>query len=337
MFSCISHYFSYYYNYYFNSNIPSILQETHSYSKLTQNNQISPLDITDSYKQVFSTNNSSINIKLLFYQMYSNNDNVPTFINPENLKIFKYQNKLFKINSKKNYNNYINIINIILNNNLKNIITPEEIYSNQNKNYEYIEIFPYYSDGDLFTYVENTDLTFIQINNIYTQIVNIIYELHTKQIAHRDIKLENFLIQFENNQLIIKITDLDFCCIATTDLNFKGGTIQYASYELMNFKTVNNWYSSDIWSLTVILHILLFNTFPWSNSYNSINTNKSCIIFNDYLSKKPYEYWNLQLITKYNKNDKYFNLYNYLLTYGFNINWKEREDINYIKYLLTQV
>ena len=72
--------------------------------------------------------------------------------------------------------------------------------------------------------------------NIFTKIVDVISELHKINIAHRDIKPENFLIQIKNNDIFIKITDLDFACINDTDFNFTGGTLQYASYELLNFK-----------------------------------------------------------------------------------------------------
>lgn len=355
MFSCISKYFSHYYNYYFNSNTDyqphnsSIILNSISNSHINQKT-ISSLEIQDSYNLLFSTSkNSPKNIELLFYQMYSNN-NSPEYIESKCSTIFIYNNKLFKINLKKNYKKYISIIHTILNYKIKNIIVPEEIYHSKYKENEYIEIFPYYSDGDLYSYVENNKLTLVEKNNIFTQLINIVYELHQKNIAHRDIKLENFLIQLTNNQLLIKITDLDFSCIATTDLTFKGGTLQYASCELINFENFTSWYSSDIWSLTVILYILLFNSFPWYNtiSYktydnmnyimnNNNNKIEPCMIFNNYLNKNPYEYWNIQLSTILNTNNDYFTIYNHLLAYGFNKNWNERTDISYIQTLLTQL
>lgn len=347
MFSCISNYFSHYYNYYFNSNTDyqphnsSIIPNSTNHSRLNQETT-SSLEIQDSYNLLFSTSkNSPKNIELLFYQMYTNTKS-PEYIESKCSTIFTYNNKLFKINLKKNYKKYISIIHTILNYKIKNIIIPEEIYHSKYKKNEYIEIFPYYSDGDLYTYVENNKLTLLEKNNIFKQLINIIYELHQKNIVHRDIKLENFLIQLTNNELVIKITDLDFSCIANTDLNFKGGTIQYASCELMNFETFTSWYSSDIWSLNVILYILLFNSFPWNNTIlyktydNNINNNiEPCMIFNNYVNKNSYDYWYTKLSTILNTNNKYFTIYNNLLAYGFNKNWNERTDICYIQHLLT--
>lgn len=354
MFSCISNYFSHYYNYYFNYNNDYNTDNKTDYNSsniLTSTNNsyinketTSSLEIQDSYNLLFSTSkNSPKNIKLLFYQMYSNN-NFPEYIESKYSTIFTYNNKLFKINLKNNYKEYISIIHTILNYKIKNIIIPEEIYYSKYKKNEYIEIFPYYSDGDLYTYVENNTLTLVEKNNIFTQLINIVNDLHQNNIAHRDIKLENFLIQFTDNKLLIKITDLEFSCIGTTDLTFKGGTIQYTSYELLNFESFTSWYSSDIWSLTVILYILLFNNFPWYNtiSYKTYDNNKNnniepCIIFNNYLNKNPYEYWNTRLSKILNKNNEYFTIYNHLLAYGFNKNWNERTDICYLQNLLTKL
>tara|TARA_B100001559_G_C16427702_1_gene588302 strand:+ start:177 stop:1196 length:1020 start_codon:yes stop_codon:yes gene_type:complete len=337
MFSCISDYISYYYNKYFTS-----------YNSIEQNiivpinKNTSSLEIQDLYELKYSTTkNPSKNIELIFYKIYSN-EIEPFYSDKKNSSIFKYNDKIFKLGSKKNYDNYIVIINIIDTLKLNNIITPEQIYYNKYKKNEYIEIFPYYPDGDLFNYFEKNIFTINEKIDIFKQIVNIISTLHKNNIAHRDIKLENFLIQKNNDQLIIKITDLDFSCIATKNLNFKGGTIQYASYELINNQKFTSWYSSDIWSLTIILYILLFEVFPWNNTltyntYNKLtkNIDTPCDLFNNYISQNPNDYWHNNLKHLFKKNHNYLNIFTHLFTYGFNENWKDRTDINYIKHLLT--
>ena len=336
MFSCISNYISYYYNRYF-TNYNSIEQNVIVPIKNT-----SSLEIQDLYELTYSTTkNSSKNIELVFYKIYSN-EIEPLYSDKKNSSIFKYNDKIFKLGYKQNYDNYIVIINIIDTLKLNNIITPEQIYYNKYKKNEYIEIFPYYPDGDLFNYFEKNIFTINEKINIFKQIVDIISTLHKNNIAHRDIKLENFLIQKNNGQLIIKITDLDFSCIATKNLNFKGGTIQYASYELINNQKFTSWYSSDIWSLTIILYILIFEVFPWNNTltYNTYNRltksfDKPCDLFNNYISQNPNHYWHNNLKHLFNENHNYLNIFTHLFTYGFNENWKERTDINYIKHLLT--
>ena len=352
MFLYISQYVSYYYNYYFNNDLlennMNIEKTNNSFNKPSLKNNVNfnthSLEVNDLYNLVFSTNpNSPTNLELIFYKIYSNKNN--SYCESINSTIFKYNNKIIKINSKENYNNYISVIHTILNYKLKNIVLPEQIYNNKFTKQEYIEIFNYYPDGDLFNYIYTQTLSFSQKKYIFKQLVNIISPFHKICLVHRDIKMENFLIHFnDNNEIKIKLTDLDFSCIGTTDLTFTGGTMHYASYELMNYKKFTSWYSSDIWSLTIILYILLFNKFPWNNTieYKTYNNKKfrtiePCDIFNTYLISNPSEYWNERLSVLFDKNDIHFSTYSKILTYGFNIKWNERTDISYIQNLLTLI
>lgn len=43
------------------------------------------------------------------------------------------------------------------------------------------------------------------------QLVNAIGHLHSNQIAHRDLKMENVLLFSGNNDTIVKISDFGFC------------------------------------------------------------------------------------------------------------------------------
>ena len=341
MFLYISQYLSYYYNYYFNKE--SSENSENSENKNNSFNTTS-LEVNDSYNLVYSNNsNSPHNLELLFYKIYFDK-NISRY-DSLNSTIFKHDNKIFKLNSKENYKNYISVIHSVLNYKIKNIILPEKIYNNKFAKYEYIEIFPYYPDGDLFNYIYTQNLSLLQKKYIFKQLVNIISPFHKAGLVHRDIKMENFLIQFDNNnEIIIKLTDLDFGCIESVDLDFKGGTMHYASYELINYKKFTSWYSSDIWSLNVILYILLFNTFPWTNAieyetYNKKNfiSPEPCDIFNQYLIREPSEYWNNCLTRLFYKEDIHFTTYSKILTYGFNIKWNERTDISYIQNLLKLI
>ena len=107
MISCLSEYFSYYFNYYFNSmysNINNVenIENTNENIDLNKsyysNKILSSLEIQDSYELLFSIHkNSAKNIELLFYNIYSKNES-PKIIESRSSKIFKYDNKLFKIN-----------------------------------------------------------------------------------------------------------------------------------------------------------------------------------------------------------------------------------------------
>ena len=72
--------------------------------------------------------------------------------------------------------------------------------------------------------------------DIFYQIVNGVNYLHSKNIYHRDIKLENIIINQVNNK--IKIIDYGFSICADSDklLNFLCGTPSYMPPEIVQRK-----------------------------------------------------------------------------------------------------
>jgi len=247
--------------------------------------------------------------------------------------IFLYNNCVIKINNVLNIKKYMNIINTINNFKIENVLIPKQIYIN-NCNKELIEVSDYYPHGDLFDYFykKMDQLNLDDILNIINQIVDIVSNLHRAGLAHRDLKLENFVIYYEQNMLKIKLIDLDFTCIYNKNLDFKGGTLKYCSYEVLNNKEIENWCSNDIWAVTVMLYIFLFKMFPWDVAFKD---NITFIIFqNKYNNKYNNKYWEEKLFYLENK---YINTFTKIFEYGFNLEQTERTDINYIKNLLIDL
>jgi len=100
------------------------------------------------------------------------------------------------------------------------------------------------------------------IQSIFFQLAFALKYLHAKKIFHRDIKLENILIQFLNNEIQIVLCDFGCSkCVSKTGV-IKGvtqvGTHNYMSPEMMD-RTVTTHYSVDIWSLGVLICYLCNN------------------------------------------------------------------------------
>ena len=100
---------------------------------------------------------------------------------------------------------------------------------------------------------------------IYLQILNGITFCHSKNIYHRDIKLENLIVDDNNN---IKIIDFGFSANSpkTKLLSFFCGTPSYMPPEIVQKKDYLG-HSADIWSCGILLYAMLCGSFPFRGNY----------------------------------------------------------------------
>jgi len=125
----------------------------------------------------------------------------------------------------------------------------------------------------LMEYVDGQDLLeFIEAEGqvseddgriIFHQLVDAVASFHSQGIAHRDLKLDNIMI---NLKLQTKI--IDFGLSETSNAHRcldKVGTDEYCAPEVANKKPYNG-FRADIWSLGVVLYATLFGTFPFSSN-----------------------------------------------------------------------
>jgi len=130
-------------------------------------------------------------------------------------------------------------------------------------------------------YIEGTDLYDISITahrNVRNKLSHIILQLvyglnyiHSFNVVHRDIKLENIMLTKNDN---IKIIDFDFIIKEkdNTGVNICG-TPYYIAPEIL--KNNMGGKPCDIWALGVVIYVLLTNFYPFEEEgledlYNSI-------------------------------------------------------------------
>jgi tRNA A-37 threonylcarbamoyl transferase component Bud32 len=102
-----------------------------------------------------------------------------------------------------------------------------------------------------------------EAKKIFKQIMEGLGYLHSMDIVHRDIKLENLLLDSKNN---VKIIDFGFSIENPKDktLNVFCGTPSYMAPELV---TKKNYYGHliDIWAAGILLYVMLAGYFPFKD------------------------------------------------------------------------
>jgi len=107
----------------------------------------------------------------------------------------------------------------------------------------------------------NRQLTEQEARAIFTQICSGISYCHSKHIVHRDIKLENILLDDYNN---VKIIDFGFsiCIDPDKKLNVFCGTPSYMAPEIVA-KLYYKGAAADVWALGILLYAMLCGRFPF--------------------------------------------------------------------------
>ena len=199
------------------------------------------------------------------------------------IKILKKKNKIFLISEK-----ILNEIKILKKLNFeKNVVKLLEVFENDEKVFLVME---YCNKGNLLSWLKkkknlekkiqnfennlkknsekkNLEKNFkknfgiLKIKKIFYKICKSISSLHNKNIIHRDIKLDNILLDEFSNP---KICDFGVSKILKQNekINEKCGTPAYLAPEIIN-EISNFGFKSDIWSLGILLFFMIYNKMPF--------------------------------------------------------------------------
>ncbi|CCE63999.1 hypothetical protein TPHA_0G01630 [Tetrapisispora phaffii CBS 4417] len=100
-----------------------------------------------------------------------------------------------------------------------------------------------------------------ECSRLFAQIVGAVYYAHSLNCVHRDLKLENILLDMQGNA---KLADFGFTreCATKNQLETICGTTVYMAPELLRRDTYDG-FKIDIWSLGVILYTLINGSMPF--------------------------------------------------------------------------
>lgn len=131
-------------------------------------------------------------------------------------------------------------------------------------------VMEYCEGGDIMNYIiskgrlsENESLKF------FHQLINALFYLHSQSIAHRDVKIDNLLLDSNKD---LKLIDFGLSTKYKEDelLNQPCGTIVYAAPEVLDYKDYHGMLA-DVWSCGIVLYGMLSGFLPFGDSDDEIN------------------------------------------------------------------
>ncbi|XP_051739867.1 NUAK family SNF1-like kinase 1 [Ctenopharyngodon idella] len=139
------------------------------------------------------------------------------------------------------------------------IISIYEVFENKDK---IVIVMEYASKGELYDYIsERRRLTERETRHFFRQIVSAVHYCHKNGVVHRDLKLENVLLDENCN---IKIADFGLSNLYHKDklLQTFCGSPLYASPEIVNGRPYRG-PEVDSWALGVLLYTLVYGSMPF--------------------------------------------------------------------------
>ncbi len=159
--------------------------------------------------------------------------------------------------------NEIKIMKIIKDNNNENTVQYYECFETTNE----FSIIMELCDKNLtkvFTEREET-FNFEEIKELLMQLNNCFRIMNEKRLCHRDLKLDNILVKYDNdNKPIWKIADYGVSKqLASISKNFstKTGTLWFMAPEILNQIPYKE--KCDLWSLGILIYVLHFRKYPY--------------------------------------------------------------------------
>ena len=203
--------------------------------------------------------------------------------------------KTTKYGDNLNMNKILYEINLMRKLNHPNITKILETFEDEKF---YFIIMEYINGGNLFSYVKKRrKLSEKTAKFLFKQIILGIKHIHSQLIVHRDIKLENILIDMNDN---VKICDFGIGIILSSEnqvLHSHCGTPLYIPPEII-LSTKEEGYKgfpADIWSAGIALYIMLSGKLPFNldedqddiDVYNNNVKEKNLRLKSEIVKKEP--------------------------------------------------
>ena len=147
-----------------------------------------------------------------------------------------------------------------------NIIKTHNAYETKTS---YVSVQDYAVGGDLFDVVErNSELKESRAKLYLGQICRAVEFMHSKNLVHRDIKLENVVLA-DRSGSVAQLIDFGLTLGAGTHIEAVSGTMSYLAPEICSPPRTGGFVvdpSSDVWSVGILLFCMLTGGYPWEQA-----------------------------------------------------------------------
>jgi len=142
----------------------------------------------------------------------------------------------------------------------KNIVRFRDHFETANNVYL---VQDYFAGKDLYSLMEQSEFRPLDeplARHLFRQLIDAIGYGHREGVCHRDIKLENVLV---NAQCELRVIDYGLCAVqADGYCSDYVGTADYAAPEVL-LREPYNGFKADVWSCGVFLYAILYGEFPF--------------------------------------------------------------------------
>ena len=233
-----------------------------------------------------------------------------TYLARHNQTNVNYLIEVFRPNIPDNLINILNNFNEVNNPYIIKYISngsgPILLNNKPQENLPYI-VYENITHSTLFSYVRGGEHGFSErrAKLIFKKILNGVNAIHHANICHRDLKLENILLDENYNP---KITGFYISTINNTNLRGVMGTLNYMAPEIFSDKPYNG-IISDIFNLGQILFNLVTKMFGFKRP------DEKDKYYNNIILKQYDEFWNSELLANLNLSQSFKNLYMKMVAY----------------------
>ena len=158
-------------------------------------------------------------------------------------------------------------------------------------------VMEYVSHGTLYRHLKkHKKLAEPEARRLFRQLVGALAYLHSRFISHRDIKLENVLLDHRRD---VRLIDFGFAILSRSKLRVPCGSPSYTAPEIVAHKEYDG-PVADVWSLGVLLYVLLAGRFPFQGTTRddlSRNIMRGVFALPQHLSPPPDELLKRMLVT----------------------------------------